>query len=290
MKKILKISALTLAVIMMCLSFSGCAELDLMREEQCFWTNEDNIDSITLSNEEVYLKLDDEVADNLYYPGYSFNPIHVTEKDVPVLLSREYSTQLELSDNKNYIYGFVGNESGVEGLIPNALISEYHYFVGGDGQGINVLYCKEELYDDIMKQYNDGIEYTHYGYDYHIYQYDDDGTPAEDISGNYDLTKEETKLVDKILKDIKPDTDSDVPYDSIYICTLFKLSENNIFCGDPYEIYTVNDDYYIAKYSDALDTNSVYKVPTKYDSDFDNITKVAREAQEDEYYDEYYAW
>lgn len=284
MKKITKISAIAIAIVLLCLSLSGCASLDLMREEQCFWTNDDNIDSITLSNGEVYLKLDDAVSENIYYTGYEYNFVYVTKKDVPVLLSKEYSIQLELDDSENFIYGYIPEEQGIEMLIPNSLEDDYYFFGGGGGKVMNLLYCKEELYDDIMKQYNKGVEYTHYGYDYHFYTYDEDGMQENTVSSRYDCTKEETAIVDKILKDIKPQSNSDIPYNSTHLCTLYKLSDENLFCKTQYEIYTVDDKYYLAKYSEALDEYNIYEVPSKYDSDFDKITKEAKEAYDEEYY------
>ena len=120
MKKLTKITALAVAVIMLCLSLSGCASLDLKREMHANWTNEKGIDSITTSDGETYVLLDNEVANLIMYDTYLWNEVWVTDKDVPVLLSDSYGTNLSMTSDKDFIYGYI------EGTIDSEEIGRAH--------------------------------------------------------------------------------------------------------------------------------------------------------------------
>lgn len=289
MKKITKITALAVAVIMLCLSLTGCASLDLKREEHAVWTNDKSIDSITLSDGETYLKLDKEYADKVYIDYFNWLPVYVTEKDVPVLLSGRLGEALRLTEDKSFIYGFIADtqnyfESNNKAITVASVFGTGLYFspveegafTDSNIYSEDVVYCKEDVYDDVMKRLEKGVEYTHYGYDYYLFNEE----TFEDKHDHYYLSKDESEVIEKIFKEVKPKTNNDIGYNASHVCTLNHFSDDHFFGEYTCDIYMIDntDTYYLACYIDSLDTFNCYKVPDKYIDDIESITEIARES------------
>lgn len=294
MKKLTKITALAVAVIMLCLSLSGCASLDLKREMHANWTNEKGIDSITTSDGETYVLLDNEVANIIMYDTYLWNDVWVTDKDVPVLLSDSYGTNLSITSDKDFIYGYIEGTIDSDGVFCTLDIDGGTVpFIGGlsayfiytkEGtypdktSGKDVLYCKESIYDDIMSQIENGIEYTHYGYEYYVL--DDEYTQ---VPKDYYLSKDEAKIIEKIFKEVKPKTNNEDIYEDYYnLTSLCHYSDDRNFGEYTCEVFSSYnyDEYIIGVYIESLDTYDCYKVPQKYLDDVKKIFKNAEKSNE----------
>lgn len=268
MKKIFKISALILAVVVMCLSFSGCAELDDMREAHATWTEEGNTESINY-NGEVYKLLEDTGS---IYPAFANSSrcdVYVTEPDVPVLLSQDLSVNLQLSNDKNFIYGYMYDAYDFEYNTSSPLFFAKEYY---GGAGREVLYCKESIYDEVSKNIADGVEFTTYGYEY--WTFNEETLEEEPIC--YTLTEEEAKLIDKVLEQ-KPE--EMVNSSDYFIASIEKISDDGYFATYGFDVYINNKgNYELSKYSDALDLYYIYEVPSDLKDEFGKIFKGAEDA------------
>ncbi len=270
MKKIFKISALILAVVVMCLSFSGCSELDDMREAHATWTEKGNTDSITY-HDEVYRKID--CSENLY-PAFSnsnWDPIYITEPDVPVLLSQELCVELQLSKDENFIYGYLYDQYETEYNPVYTTVGFLYESMGyRSGEGTNVIYCKESLYDEVSKKVEKGVNFTTYGYEYWYF----DEKTLEDKYYKCTLTAEEAKIIDEVLSE-KPEEIDSMSYDNnTFITTVELISEDGYFATYGYELFKDNTgNYSLSKYSDALQLDYVYEVPSELNDEFAEIFK-----------------
>ncbi len=292
MKKLNRFIAVAVVMIMMCMLLCSCSTLDTMKEQHAYWTNENSIDSITLSNGDEYIRIEN--SSEIMLNQNTWFPIYVTTKDVPVLLSNEYGVCLSQSDHRDFLYGYI--EEDIETIFsdnkkftidePTGAVYESATFVGDasvhtDTVG-DVLYCKKEIYDDITKRLEEGVEYTHYGYEYFTY----DKETFLDKQNYYYLSSDEAKVIDKIFEEVKPHFDEQVIYDSYSMCYLYNLSDDHIFGKEICEIYVSPDGktYYLAKYFEGVDKYDVYEVPEKYNDDMKKITKDA-ESTLNIYYD-----
>ena len=256
MKKMSKILAIILAVLMMCLCLGGCDEIDQMREEQAFWTDNDSADSIEY-NGQIYKKID--VSTNVPDPLYNSTRekyISVTDMDVPVLLSNSFGDYLEVSDDENFIYGYVYHKNKTE-------------YKGVYESSIESLYCKDDIYDAVVSKIKEGIEYTLYGYEYYTFDGEDDYVGKHHY---YYLKDDEVKAVDKVINSVKPTEDDYVVYDYEYVLELDKVSDDKFFGKHTNELYyNAINGYYLGQYSESLGTYKYYKVPDKLTETFDNL-------------------
>ncbi len=257
MKNKRKFLVLILALTMMCLCLTGCAELDTMKEQQAFFTEEDNADAITY-NGETYLKIDK--TGNLPDPLYNrdhINTVYVTNPDVPVLLSNSFGDILNISDDGNFLYGYIYTpfESEYSGVYESSMES---------------LYVKAELYDSVVAKIEEGIEYPLYGYNYYVYEDEND---FEGTSHYYYLNSEEIAAINKVVEEVKPTENDETIYNYQYVLTFDKVSDDKLFAKNSYELYyNYYDGYYLNNYSESLGINSYYKVPESMTKIFDEIT------------------
>ncbi len=291
MKKLKRFTAITIVMIMMCMLLCSCDTLDYAKESHANWTNDKSTDSITLSSGDTYLKLDGKNKDKIVYNTYSFQNIYVTDKDVPVLLSEQYGSMLVISGDKNFIYGTIMNDEIVfaDKHTPTNPINYYFFNANYETEEVyeddknpiysDVVYCKEELFDDISKQINEDLTYTHYGYSYY-----DKKTNSFEF---YNLSDTQAKLIDTILKDVTPKTDLNFPTSELYICNLDSLTEDNFFGETKCEVFASDDgkEYYLAKYKEPYSSYECYKVPKEHLEEIKNITKASAESQNIQFYD-----
>ncbi len=260
MKKNTKFIVLIIALLMLCLCLTGCSELDTMREQQAFWTEKGSIDSITYNGTEYKIL----PGNNHPIPlGYKHNPIFVTDPDVPVLLSNEFSTYMNLSDDGNFLTGFV---------------YPYPKTTYISDEGTEATYCKADIYDEVIAKINEGIEYTSYCYQYWIY---DDEADSDECYYYY-LTDEEADAINKVAEEVKPVFDSEIPYETLWLAPLEKVSEDNYFVKSSFELYydDYDDTYYLVSFSPSLETHSHYEVPKKMNDIFDKISEKAIEGND----------
>lgn len=262
MKKMSKIFALILAIIMMCLCLSGCDELDEMRKEQAFWLESGNADSL-IYNGEIYKKIEGtNLPDPLYNCSYE-EQVYVTDPDVPVLLSQSYGEWLDISEDHNFMYGYIYGPYETE-------------YYGVYESGTESLYCKDDMYDAVSSKIASGIEYTLYGYGYYTYDEEDDFYGKFNY---YYLKNDEIKAINKVIEEVKPTEDDMINYNYEYLLTFDKVSDDKLFGKYSYELYYNNfDGYYLADYSEALGISTYYKVPDSLTKTFDKIASYCRDS------------
>lgn len=257
MKKNTKFLVLLLAMLLMCLCLTGCDELDEMREIQAFWTTQGSTDSITYNGVE-YKKLPGYNNPNPMYNSQYSKYIYVTDRDVPVLLSSRFSDIMDVSDDENFISGY-------------CYTTDYYYsesYVSPDSEAV---YCKSDIYDEVVEKINAGIEYTNYGFGYYYW----DEKEMTDIWEYYYLSSDETDAVNKVIENVEPITNSEIDYNNNYVLSLDKISEDKYFGKDSFDLYTDGlNTYYLVQYSEALDIHTCYKVPEELKPTFEKLEEL----------------
>ena len=196
MKKTVKPIILLVVLIMVLSTLTGCKELDDMRSTHAVWTEKGVHDSITFNGVE-YKRINVENAPDVF--EIDARIIHVTEPDVPVLLASSKSETFDISEDENFMCGYMPYETYVADSVSDAITNNILTKAYGSN-GDYCLFCKADLYDDVMKEIKDGIEYTDYGYQY---------TNVDGISSYYYLTDEENDAVNKIIKEVEPVQNTD---------------------------------------------------------------------------------
>lgn len=133
MKKAKRWTALLLMVLM-CLSLCGCQNLEDMRAAHAFWQEDGSIKW----NGNVYLPLTGVPEGFLFFYEQT---VHVTEPDVPVLLSDTLGES------------FTVDEKGV-------ILHSWNW------DGAETYFCREDKYDYIMEYLQEDIGLTTYYYSY----------------------------------------------------------------------------------------------------------------------------
>ena len=129
-----------LLISVMCLSLCGCQDLEDMRAAHARWQDDGSI----LWNGDTYRELENVPEEMQIYVGQL---IHLTDADVPVLLSETFGSWLEV------------DASGV--LLQRYANGKEHY------------YCRDDQYDEIAEYLSAGIGYDSYFYNYWDYRMDD---------------------------------------------------------------------------------------------------------------------
>lgn len=269
MEKTLKISALALVIAMLCLSFCGCTALDERKETHAVWTEKGSKDSITY-NGEVYKLLENEDGHNPLYNHDEWYALYVTEPNVPRLFSHRFGIDLDITSDENYIFGYLYDEYKV-GFNPYDELYSFETY-SDSAYGREVFYCKEDIYDEVNEKINAEINYTGYGYEY--WDYNNSDNPRN----YYYLSDNDVKLIDKILEETEPTTNCDIPYTYMCECILDEVSEDESFAKSSYELFYDYEYYYITLRNPVTHKYiKTYKVPLKYNKDFDRIFEKALE-------------
>ena len=201
MKKLIRITALILSVLLLCAVFTGCDELDRMKKAHAVKNENGNI----LLNGNEYKQVSFASRTSLFnFDLVPCSEIYVTEPDVPVLLSEGFYEYFgDVSEDGKYLY------------IYNV---DYN----------SVPYCRTDEYDNLIERLEAPFEPEVLAYPYSYYDYDND----EEINGSYVLTEDEQKAVEQVMLSVEPvqlegygysEYDAD---DYIYI---YECSEDLIF-------------------------------------------------------------
>ncbi len=138
MKKYIKIIALILSVFTLCTILCSCDAIDEMRDKQAFWQKDGSI----LYNGNTYVKLPLYTEVNSKDFGYD-SYIHVTEKNVPVLLSSEFGSYRNITkdgvviDGNGELYALAGKYAQVLKEAEKATRGEYNVFTYHEGTNCN---------------------------------------------------------------------------------------------------------------------------------------------------------
>ncbi len=255
MKKMKRLLALSVALILVCFSATGCNAINEMRARHGYYTE---TGSIMLGETEYRL-----LPNNEYFSPIRDNDdeIYVTDKDVPVLLSAMLG---------------VGFDSYNDGLILSS---------GIYGEDRN--YCRADKYEEIAAQMAGEFNPTGYCYTYSAFV-----TKTETYEERaYLLTEEQKNAVRRILatvEGVERAENAEYTYDhriSLEVCT-----DNMLLRDWRYDIEVNNGTYYLIE-NDLYAANGIeYKLPSEYNTFFEEImaAKVDAEKAEQGYWKEYY--
>ena len=166
MKKIKRILA-ALLLCVMAVSLAGCAELDEMKAHHAFWGE----DGVVEYNGYIYRAL---TPTSMLGVWDAKDTIYVTDKDVPVLLSEDFGTSMTVG------------RSGI-------LLESNGYSSWGYNEYFGGIYCREDYYESVMQQIQNGPDLSLLFYNY----WNDDG-----IELFNHLTAEEIAAVEALLASV----------------------------------------------------------------------------------------
>ncbi len=241
MKKLIRISALILSVLLLCSVFTGCNRLHEMRQAHATKKEDGNI--VLNGNEYKYVPF----ASRTSLFNFDLVPssdIYVTEPDVPVLLSENfYENSGAVSEDGKYLY------------IYNV---DYN----------SVPYCRADEYDNLIERLEAPFEPEVLAYHYYYY----DTELGEQVSGNYILSPEEKSAVEEVLAlGVTERVENYEEHEVYSYCHLYECSEDLIFNrSSVYGIEYHNGRYSVMKDPDGTVTER-YRIPLELESVFQNI-------------------
>ena len=198
MKKLIRITALMLSVLLLCSVFTGCDELDRMRNAHAVKKENGNI--LLNGNEYKYVTFASRTS-LFNFDLVASSEIYVTEPDVPVLLSESfYEYYGDVSENGKYLYIY--------------------------DESYDSVYCRTDEYDNLTERLEAAFEPEVLAYPYYHYDYDN----GEDIYGSYVLTEDEQKAVESVMLSVEPvQLDDYSEYNADDYIYIYECSEDLIF-------------------------------------------------------------
>ena len=196
MKKILRLAALVLTLLMLIFTFCGCDAIDEARKNHGFWQDADKT-VIELGGKEYKLLPECQYLNPSVANSYDY--VSVTDKDVPLLCKEIFGENFLRSDDGLFLVGdFYGDIDGAKTLN----------------------YCVSDRYDEISDRINGKIEMNRFCYTY--YNHDDDYNYNAQV---YYLSDEETNAVNRVLQS----EEISVYGDGSYYIDIYRCSEDGIF-------------------------------------------------------------
>ena len=256
MKKWLRLLTGVLACLL-CMSLTGCEALTEARNNHAVW-QEDG--SIRLGD----VKYKELPASEQLSPMWDYSrTINITAADVPVLLADQFGDRYDISEDGVFIGVFEYRDAG------------------------NVIYCREDKYDEIAARINAGFEPAGYCY---MYEYWDEETYAY-YTRFYALNDMQIQAVDTVYATVEPEIRDDMDWDYV---TLEACSADMLFREEIGELRKIGEKYVLTKQAydqeDGEWITSCYLVPSEMNSLFASIMAKQLEAEAswgDPYGDEY---
>lgn len=259
MKK-LRIVAL-ISVLLLCLTLCSCnVDIAEMRSRHGKWNADGNI----VLNGTVYKPLPEcnMLVTNIigpYYYSYPLNeeeinvssPYYITESDVPVLLSEDKGTTF--FTDKEEIF-----------LQENPYYSYYSY-INTDSSA--VVYCREDHYDSIVSQIENGISLPHYYYQYMVMQ--EGGIHSWE---KYQLTDAEAAAMNTVLSSETAIISEAIDYYTFdQTVSLYVESTDGFFCTNTdLLIRQIGDTYFLHDRTNK-EYDRLITVPEEYNDTFASI-------------------
>ena len=223
MKKYLRLLALVLSFLLICLAFCGCIDLDDERKHHALWKDDEKT-VILLNNKEYKLLPKCETLNPIEKFDYDY---YVTENDVPLLSKSTYGDMVSLSADENFII-YNGYEDAEEKHI----------------------YCIVDKYEEILSRINSTNIL-----DFFCYEYDEYDAETEEYKTTlYRFTKEEAEAVSTVLRFGQMTIDNVYKYDS-HTMRVYRCSEDMLFRNYAFDLvvgkskahlvveYTVDEEY-----------------------------------------------
>ncbi len=256
MKKVKRFVALFTALILVCLSATGCNAIDEMRENQAFYTETGGVklrgtDYIPLPENEYFrpFKRDDRTV------------IRITEPDVPVLLSSEFGDYSSLYNDGEILY------------------SNY----------MDVYYCRVDKYAEYNAVLAAPFKPTGYCYTYNVLDTD----TLEYTEHLYQLTAEQAKAVEEILFTVTPTVQDENTYTYDYFVELNACDDTMLLRDEAVSIAVNGNAYTIVRPNYNGERKDLeYAVPPAYNAVFDSIVKQGYDAAKasDAYFSDLYGY
>ncbi len=230
MKKL--IAALLLCVLV--LSCAGCANLDEMKASHAIW--QDEAQTTLELNGATYKRL----PFNNYFEIWEYDDavVFVTAEDVPVLLSEQFGTRMDISKDH---------------IILESLWYE---------NDRPIYYCRADQYDEVAKQMVEGVTLDRMIYDFWSFETGENTT--------YTLTAEQMNAVEAVLK-TQPTPLGVNGYEEDYSVYLYRSSQNHLFRESIGALIALNGEYRIIASNENEDR--CYSVPAELKPQFDQIFK-----------------
>jgi len=236
MKKVLKSISICLILMVICLAFSGCSMLDEIRETRINLTENGNL---VYNGHEYILLPECEYINPIF--DYNSPLLYLADDEVPLLLTSIFCTEHAISADEKFI------SAGLDGDSPQ-------------------YYCRDDIYNDIIAKINEGFKPDGYCYEYYDFK------NGKDMI--YQLTKEETEAIGKVLKEVTPTILPDIANVNYEISvTLDACSDDLYFRNYAYDIYLLEGKYYLA--AESGEQYMIYTVPEELNGVFKGILKLA---------------
>ncbi len=232
MKKTIKyFTAITLMLILLN-ALTGCRYIEKMRQAQARFTKEDHVEW----NGEIYRKLP--ICEFLS-PKFGANPkmIYVAPEDTPVLLTRFFGVEMEMSVDRMFLISSAFSELEA-----------------------TAYYCHEDVYDSVMATIEKGYEPNGYILSYYDWYSEKDK--------QYTFTDEEAAAVDMVFSQTPAYGVSPEVWERYDVASTMK--------GQPFsryelEIWVAEDGIYLMKYSEINGNQICYQVPNELEAVFQNV-------------------
>ena len=250
MKNNYRIIGIISILLISCLLFSGCGLIDDMREAQGFYADDETF----TYKDNTYKLLP---ANEYFQPSYDYwdsESLYITKRDVPVLLSGMfYEWEILIADDDRF---FISPEIGV--------------------------FCKEDIYDDMVKRVNEEFKPNKACYFYEVYEEDIYNSTTE----CYVLSDDEYNTIKTILSSVEP---AILPesgfFEDSYTVSLELCSDDLLFRSYVMDLIMTENNYYILLNNEDQ-TTSTYTIPSEYHDILAKIMKASVDA-DNQLYDYY---
>lgn len=224
-----------LLVFVLLFSLTGCQALDAARAAQAFYEEDGSI----RWNGTHYLPLTEHDS---VYPAFVYsadNYLHVTESDVPVLLSGIIGDMCEYSTDKAFLQ-----------------LDDW------------TLFCREDIFDTVQYRILNGFEHEKYGYWY--YRWNDETYEQEEFS--FILSDEQIDAVFEVIQTQVPQEQSSVvSLDYEHLASVMGCSDDLLFREYLCDVLYLNGTYYVVQENE--NDYLIYEVPFDTAAVFEEILR-----------------
>lgn len=242
MKKVIRITALFLALLMLAPALIGCDNIDELRAKQGFWNDDGSISF----NGETYKRL----YTNEHLSSSTWRDLNITEKDVPVLLSGWFQSA----------------------YATYSIDSSNIFIVWQNPDVPPEIYCRSDKFEYFSDLLKEGIVYDKFCFYYVGLDEEDD--EWEDI--RYILTDKEKAAIHDIIEN-EPKAEDYNLEEGYDILSIFYQSTDGFFeKSSNIELLVSNSQCYITVRED--DNERIFRVPDNYKKLFDGMLKNYRDS------------
>lgn len=231
MKRIISV----ISVLAMCLSLCSCKALDEMRANHAIYNENGNIEC----NGYEYYPVQ---GYDLYSYANATDIIHLTDADVPVLLSAFLSDTAYINEDRTIIEAYISNNYN------------------------DSYYCRSDLYDELMQQLNGEVAYEKYYYEY----FNGDDYVERILTENEVQALNDALLYAVTAERILP---TDYQYSEYAFAYISAKDKNGLFTAPVCGIYKGDGTFFL----ELTEADSWYfiEVPQEYHGIFDDIIEDA---------------